>query len=98
MNAPDLETQALKLSNEEQRVKLIAGSGKLQFLQLLLPKLKERGHRVLLFSQVSLAKPMYKMRSTLMIQFKIALDLSKLLESKTRCSVANIISPGFSRL
>lgn len=30
---------------------LVEASGKLQFLELLLPKLKDRGHRVLIFSQ-----------------------------------------------
>lgn len=43
----------MTLPDEEQQKRLIQGSGKLVFLKLLLPKLKERGHRVLLFSQVS---------------------------------------------
>jgi chromodomain-helicase-DNA-binding protein 4 len=30
----------------------VQGCGKMAFLKILLPKLKERGHRVLLFSQV----------------------------------------------
>lgn len=42
------------LSPEDAHSKLISASGKLRFLKLLLPKLKERGHRVLLFSQVRL--------------------------------------------
>lgn len=36
--------------------KLIDASGKLRLLRSLLPKLKERGHRVLLFSQVKLER------------------------------------------
>lgn len=46
----DIEPKGL--SPEETHSKLISASGKLRFLKLLLPKLKERGHRVLLFSQV----------------------------------------------
>lgn len=49
--APDFED--MTLDDAEQHKRLISGSGKLAFLKLLLPKLKERGHRVLLFSQVS---------------------------------------------
>jgi chromodomain-helicase-DNA-binding protein 4 len=41
------------LPQEEKQKKLIGTSGKLVFLKQLLPRLKERGHRVLLFSQVS---------------------------------------------
>ncbi|XP_058089747.1 CHD3-type chromatin-remodeling factor PICKLE-like [Magnolia sinica] len=37
----------------EVPVSLVASSGKLQLLQKLLPKLKERGNRVLLFSQMT---------------------------------------------
>jgi len=39
-------------SKEEEHEKLIHGSAKLRLLKSLLPQLKERGHRVLLFSQV----------------------------------------------
>jgi hypothetical protein len=42
----------MEAPEEEQQKQLINGSGKLAFLKLLLPKLKARGHRVLLFSQV----------------------------------------------
>ncbi|KAN0060197.1 hypothetical protein ACQY0O_007526 [Thecaphora frezii] len=51
--APDLEAQegdeGYEASWEHQR--LVDASAKLALLQRLLPKLKERGHRVLLFSQ-----------------------------------------------
>ncbi|KDN36285.1 hypothetical protein K437DRAFT_241288 [Tilletiaria anomala UBC 951] len=39
------------LSRKQKLSRLIDASGKLAFLKLLLPKLKARGHRVLLFSQ-----------------------------------------------
>lgn len=41
------------LSPQESHEKLIDASAKLRFLKSLLPKLKERNHRVLLFSQVA---------------------------------------------
>lgn len=40
------------LDQREVHEKLIDASGKLRLLRSMLPKLKERGHRVLLFSQV----------------------------------------------
>ena len=46
----DIEPKGL--SPPEAHSRLIAGSAKLRFLESLLPKLKARGHRVLLFSQV----------------------------------------------
>ena len=46
----DIEPRGL--SELEAHSRLIAGSAKLRLLQALLPKLKARGHRVLLFSQV----------------------------------------------
>jgi len=48
--APELENQ--KLAESEKHRLLTQSSGKMAFLKILLPKLKERGHRVLLFSQV----------------------------------------------
>ena len=47
------EIEPKGLSPEETHAKLIDASSKLGLLKLLLPKLRERGHRVLLFSQVS---------------------------------------------
>lgn len=47
---PELEVPGL--SEQETHQRLIEASGKLRFLETMLPKLKERGHRVLLFSQV----------------------------------------------
>ncbi|PPQ64493.1 hypothetical protein CVT26_002032 [Gymnopilus dilepis] len=49
--AEDIEPR--NLSQRETHEKLIDASGKLRFLKSLLPKLKEHGHRVLLFSQAS---------------------------------------------
>jgi len=40
------------LAPDEVHEKLVSASAKLILLRMLLPKLKERGHRVLLFSQV----------------------------------------------
>ncbi|KAK4685208.1 hypothetical protein P7C73_g4945, partial [Tremellales sp. Uapishka_1] len=53
LSAPELED--MTLPEEEQQRQLVSSCGKLQFLKLLLPKLKERGHRVLLFSQFKIA-------------------------------------------
>jgi len=50
--AEDIEPRGLP--PQEIHEKLIDGSAKLRLLKSLLPKLKDRGHRVLLFSQVSL--------------------------------------------
>ncbi|KAL5533979.1 hypothetical protein ACEPAG_439 [Sanghuangporus baumii] len=47
--ADDIEPKGL--SPIEAHLKLIDASGKLRLLKMLLPKLKARGHRVLLFSQ-----------------------------------------------
>ncbi|KAI0271427.1 hypothetical protein BC834DRAFT_441990 [Gloeopeniophorella convolvens] len=49
----DIEPKGL--SPEEAHSRLVAGSTKLRLLQALLPKLKARGHRVLLFSQFVIA-------------------------------------------
>lgn len=46
----DIEPKGL--SEKETHEKLVSASAKLVMLQMLLPKLKARGHRVLLFSQV----------------------------------------------
>jgi chromodomain-helicase-DNA-binding protein 4 len=49
VQAPDLEDRTVG-PEQEQRA-LVEASGKLSFLSKILPKLKERGHRVLIFSQ-----------------------------------------------
>lgn len=80
--APEMDNA--ELPQEEQHKQLIDASGKLLFLKQLLPRLKQRGHRVLLFSQ-----------------FKIALDLSKLIISvcASLTSVEDFISgEGFKYL
>ena len=51
--ADDIEPKGL--SPIDAHLKLIDASGKLRLLKVLLPKLKARGHRVLLFSQVFLS-------------------------------------------
>jgi len=48
--ARDIEPTGL--SQNDAHEKLIDASAKLRLLQIMLPKLKARGHRVLLFSQV----------------------------------------------
>ncbi|WVQ96489.1 hypothetical protein IAU59_003594 [Kwoniella sp. CBS 9459] len=53
LSEPELEP--LEATEEEQHKQLAESSGKLSFLKLLLPKLKTRGHRVLLFSQFKIA-------------------------------------------
>ncbi|TFY59851.1 hypothetical protein EVJ58_g5524 [Rhodofomes roseus] len=49
------EIEPKGLSQEETHAKLIDASAKLGLLKTMLPKLRERGHRVLLFSQFSIA-------------------------------------------
>ncbi|KZT75062.1 hypothetical protein DAEQUDRAFT_659936 [Daedalea quercina L-15889] len=49
------EIEPKGLSPEETHAKLIDASSKLGLLKTLLPRLRERGHRVLLFSQFSIA-------------------------------------------
>ena len=49
----DIEPQGLPLQEAHDR--LIGASSKLRLLQSLLPKLKARGHRILLFSQFVIA-------------------------------------------
>ncbi|BEI91057.1 uncharacterized protein CcaverHIS019_0311270 [Cutaneotrichosporon cavernicola] len=51
--APEMDNA--ELSEAEQHKQLIDASGKLLFLKQLLPRLKERGRRVLLFSQFKIA-------------------------------------------
>ncbi|KAJ7169708.1 SNF2 family DNA-dependent ATPase [Mycena filopes] len=51
----DEEIEPRGLPQQETHAKLIDASGKLRFLKGLLPKLKARGHRVLLFSQFVIA-------------------------------------------
>jgi chromodomain-helicase-DNA-binding protein 4 len=49
VQAPDLEDR--NVDKEQEQRALVEASGKLSFLAKILPKLKERGHRVLIFSQ-----------------------------------------------
>ena len=49
VHSPDLEEKDVDF--EQEMTALIEASGKLSFLAKLLPKLKERGHRCLIFSQ-----------------------------------------------
>ena len=55
LTAPDIEPTNLSLA--ETHEKLVSASAKLMMLRMLLPKLKARGHRVLLFSQVCCYPP-----------------------------------------
>lgn len=49
------EAEPFDLSPEETHKELVNASGKLLFLKQLLPRLKARGRRVLLFSQFKIA-------------------------------------------
>lgn len=51
LNSEDIEPRNLTVAEAHER--LIGASTKLRFLKMLLPKLQARGHRILLFSQVS---------------------------------------------
>lgn len=69
------EIEPRGLSVQESHEKLIDASTKLRFLKMLLPKLKARGHRVLLFSQVRF-ELFHRGRSQAgMLQFVIALNI-----------------------
>lgn len=48
------DVEPTDLPDEEGETAFIAASGKLQLLAKMLPKLKEKGHRVLIFSQFKL--------------------------------------------
>ena len=48
----DQDLEPPNLSAEDSHKRLVEASGKLSFLKVMLNKLKLRGHRVLLFSQV----------------------------------------------
>lgn len=73
---PSLEN--LDLSPEEQQKRLTDASGKLLFLKKLLPSLKARGRRVLLFSQVGYGCWGHSaLADGTSLQFKIALDRSE---------------------
>ena len=49
VQAPEMEDR--NVTPEQEQRALVEASGKLSFLAKILPKLKERGHRVLIFSQ-----------------------------------------------
>ncbi|KAG1846831.1 SNF2 family N-terminal domain-containing protein [Suillus subluteus] len=53
LNSEDIEPRNLTPAEAHER--LIGASTKLRFLKMLLPKLKTRGHRILLFSQFVMA-------------------------------------------
>ncbi|KAG2154662.1 hypothetical protein DEU56DRAFT_769656 [Suillus clintonianus] len=53
LNSEDIEPRNLTPAEAHER--LIGASTKLRFLRMLLPKLKARGHRILLFSQFVMA-------------------------------------------
>lgn len=48
----DEKLQPKGLAKREEHKQLVESSAKMRLLQLMLPKLKQKGHRVLLFSQV----------------------------------------------
>jgi hypothetical protein len=51
--SPELEPTGTHLTKQATHVNLRDASAKLRLLHIMLPKLKAKGHRVLLFSQVS---------------------------------------------
>ena len=55
----DQDLEPPNLSEADSHKYLVEASGKLSFLKLLLNKLKARGHRVLLFSQVHTMRTIY---------------------------------------
>ena len=74
MISDDIEPKGLDPA--EAHSKLIDASAKLRLLKGLLPKLKERGHRVLLFSQVCDFHCVFITANLIFLsQFVIALDI-----------------------
>lgn len=64
------------LSPQETHERLVGASAKLRLLKMLLPKLRARGHRVLLFSQVSCTPgEWYHCLWLIIRQFVLALDV-----------------------
>jgi chromodomain-helicase-DNA-binding protein 4 len=65
------------LSVQETQYKLIDGSAKLRLLKTLLPQLKARGHRVLLFSQVlwQSNRRLFSLLTDFHLKFVIALNI-----------------------
>ena len=63
------------LPPQETHDRLIGASAKLRLLKVLLPKLRDRGHRVLLFSQVRRIFPHFQPVQLTRFQFVIALDI-----------------------
>ncbi|CAE7060596.1 unnamed protein product [Rhizoctonia solani] len=72
LNQPDMERRGL--SQEETLKQLVDASAKFRLLKIMLPQLKKRGHRVLLFSQASQTIP-GSHKLTMHLQFKIVLDI-----------------------
>lgn len=71
--SPEIEPKGL--SPKDSHENLISASAKLLLLQTMLPKLKARGHRVLLFSQVRCLYKGVPCISHPSAQFAIALDI-----------------------
>lgn len=64
-----------ELAPAEVHENLVSASAKLILLRMMLPKLKERGHRILLFSQVRLLEANRGKPLTRRAQFKLVLDI-----------------------
>jgi chromodomain-helicase-DNA-binding protein 4 len=64
------------LAPTEVHEKLVSASAKLILLRMMLPKLRERGHRILLFSQVCFIRVTRQADHSLnREQFKLVLDI-----------------------
>lgn len=79
LNQEDIEDKTV--GHEEMHKRLTEGSAKLSFLKLLLPKLFQKGHRILLFSGVrpscsaGAVFVLLTSRPAPPLQFVIALDI-----------------------
>jgi hypothetical protein len=71
--SPDIEPK--DLSPQEAHERLISTSSKLRLLRNLLPKLKARSHRILLFSQVCPSRSIPCANVLMFDQFVIVLDI-----------------------
>jgi hypothetical protein len=97
LNEQELEGEGT--SEAERQKRLVETSGKLSFLKTFLPKLKERGHRVLLFSQVSHslepfeASPEADHNDT---QFKLALDVGENCDLTFPVHSTDLRAPSFT--
>lgn len=92
MVSDDIEPRGLAPDDTHQR--LIDASTKLRLLKLLLPRLKARGHRVLLFSQVR-SHRIRRCSKADLFQFVIALNIVEDFLIGENINYLRLVSAGY---